>query len=384
VHDAIVVGGGPGGLYAASKIAAAGFSVALFEEHEGSGEPVHCTGVLAATAFDEFGLDVDPVLNRLRTVRFYAPSGGSVEYSTPDVEAVVIDRVEFDRRLAAEAARAGVRLSYGDRVTAIDVDASAVTVAAGSTISRARACILACGAAYAAQRKLRLGIPRLLLHSAQAELPASRPGDVEVHFGARVAPRGFAWAVPVLRDRPSVRIGVMCEGRADRYFDQMLGRLAARWGIRSSAACRPRQKILPLGPIKRTFADRVLVVGDAAGLVKPTTGGGIYYSLLSARLAADTLIAALGRNDLSAESLRDYQVRWRRRIGSELRWQLVLRRIAQRLTDDEIEGLFELARTDGLMPLLRRTATFNQHRDFIVALLKHPPARRVLFRAALA
>ena len=384
MHDAIVVGGGPGGLYAASKVAAAGFRVALFEEHEVSGTPVHCTGVLAATAFDEFGLDVEPVLNQLRTVRFFAPSGDTVEYSTPGVEAVVIDRVEFDRRLAASAAGAGVQLSYGVRVTAIDVDASAVSVAVGGTVRRARACILACGAAYAAQRKLRLGIPRLLLHSAQAELPASRPGDVEVHFGAGVAPRGFAWAVPVLRDRPSVRIGVMCERHADRYFDQMLSRLASRWGIRSPAACRPRQKILPLGPIRRTFADRVLVVGDAAGLVKPTTGGGIYYSLLSAQLAADTLIAALRRDDLAAGSLREYQVEWRRRIGSELRWQLVLRRIAQRLSDDEIEGLFSLARTDGLMPLLRCTAAFNQHRDFIVALLKHPPARRVLFRAALA
>ena len=384
MHDAIVVGGGPGGLYAASKVAAAGFSVALFEEHEVSGTPVHCTGVLAATAFDEFGLDVEPVLNQLRTVRFFAPSGDTVAYSTPGVEAVVIDRVEFDRRLAASAARAGVQFSYGVRVTAIDVDASAVSVAVGGTVRRARACILACGAAYAAQRKLRLGIPRLLLHSAQAELPASRPGDVEVHFGAGVAPRGFAWAVPVLRDRPSVRIGVMCERHADRYFHQMLSRLAARWGIRSPAACRPRQKILPLGPIRRTFADRLLVVGDAAGLVKPTTGGGIYYSLLSAQLAADTLIAALRRDDLAAASLREYQVEWRRRIGSELRWKLVLRRIAQRLNDDEIEGLFSLARTDGLMPLLRCTAAFNQHRDFIVALLKHPPARRVLFRAALA
>jgi digeranylgeranylglycerophospholipid reductase len=384
VRDAIVVGGGPGGLYAASKLAAAGFSVALLEEHEASGEPVHCTGVLAATAFDEFGLDVDAVLNQLRTVRFYSPCGETVEYSTPDVEAVVIDRGDFDRRLAATAARAGVQLWFGDRVTGIEVGSSGVAVSIGGTVRRARACILACGAAYAAQRKLRLGVPRLLLHSAQAELPASRPGDVEVHFGARVAPGGFGWAVPVLRDRPSVRIGVMCERHADRYFNQMLGRLAARWGIRSPAACRPRQKILPLGPIRRTFADRVLVVGDAAGLVKPTTGGGIYYSLLSARLAADTLIAALGRDDLSAESLREYQIEWRKRIGSELRWQLVLRRIAQRLTDDEIEGLFGLARTDGLMPLLRRTATFNQHRDFIVALLKHPPARRVLFRAALA
>jgi len=384
VYDAIVVGGGPGGLYAASKLAAAGYSVALFEEHGVSGEPVHCTGVLAATAFREFGLDRDAVLNQLRTVRFYAPSGETVSYSSPGIEAVVIDRVEFDRQLAEAAARAGVRLSYGDRVASVAVDSTAVSVDVAGIVWRARACILACGAAYAAQRRLHLGMPRLLLHSAQAELSASRPGDVEVHFGARVAPRGFAWAVPVLRDRPTVRIGVMCAGRADRYFEQMLGRLAARWGIRLPAVCRPRQKILPLGPIRRTFADRVLVVGDAAGLVKPTTGGGIYYSLLSARLAADTLIAALGRDDLSAQALGEYQVQWRKQIGSELRWQLVLRRIAQRMTDEDIEGLFGLARTDGLMPLLRRTAAFNHHRDFIVALLRHPPARRFLFRAALA
>ena len=79
-----------------------------------------------------------------------------------------------------------------------------------------------------------------------------------------------------------------------------------------------------------------------------------------------------------------YQAAWRKAIGSELRWQAILRRIAQRLDDADIEGLFELARTDGLMPIVRRTATFNRHREFIVALLKHPPARRVLFRAALA
>jgi digeranylgeranylglycerophospholipid reductase len=384
VHDAIVVGGGPGGLYAASKLASAGLSVRLFEEHEMSGEPVHCTGVLASDVFDEFGLDSDSVLNQLRTVRFHAPSGETVEYSTSAVEAVVIDRVAFDRQLADAAVRAGVRMSFGYRVSSVEIDAGGVAVTVGGTTRRARACILACGAAYAAQRRLRLGFPRFLLHSAQAELPATRLRDVEVHFGADVAPQGFAWAVPVLRERPSVRIGVMCDRHASWYFERLLGRLTSRWGIERPDRCRPRQKILPLGPIERTFADRMVVVGDAAGLVKATTGGGIYYSLLSATLAADTLIAALARNDLSADALSDYQVRWRKRIGPELRWQLMLRRIAHRLTDDDIEGLFALVRTDGLMPLLRRTAAFNHHREFIVALLKHPPARRVLFRAALA
>src|ERR1051325_614288 len=144
----------------------------------------------------------------------------------------------------------------------------------------------------------------------------------------------------------------MCERHADRHFAQVLARIRARWGADADAACQPRQKVLPLGPIERTFGDRVLVIGDAAGLVKATTGGGIYYSLLSATIACETLIDALSKDDLSASALRGYQRRWRRQLGPELRWQLVLRRIAQRLTDEDIDGLFALARTDGLMPLL--------------------------------
>ena len=231
---------------------------------------------------------------------------------------------------------------------------------------------------------LGLGIPRMLLRSAQAELPAERPGDVEVHLGERLAPGGFAWAVPVVRgDRSFVRVGLMCNSDAGRHFTRVLGQVAPRWGVRIPADCQPRQKVLPLAPIGRTYGDRLLVVGDAAGLVKPTTGGGIYYSLLTAGLAAATLATALDCDQLTDGALSEYETSWQERLGAELRSQLVLRRIAQRLSDPDIDGLFELARTDGIMPLVRRTAAFNHHREFIVALLKHPPARRLLFKAAL-
>lgn len=382
--DAVIVGGGPAGLFAGLRLAQAGWSVDLFEEHDDIGEPVHCTGVLAREAFAAFGLSEDAVLNELSTVRFYAPSGDTVEHSTSSVEAVVIDRVRFDRQLADEAIRAGVRM-HRARVTAMDVERVGVRLTAGGATARARVAVLACGASYALQRRLGLGLPRLMLQSAQAELPAERLGAVEVHFGADVAPGGFAWAVPVQRpDRNCVRVGVMCDGDSSRYFKQTLHRIAPRWGVRVGDGCTPRQKVLPLAPIKRTYSDRVLVLGDAAGLVKPTTGGGIYYSLLSGQLAAQTLKSRLSDDQLHSEALSQYEAAWRKRLGSELRWQLVLRRIARRLSDDDIDRLFELARTDGLMPLVRRTARFNRHREFIVALLKHPPARRVLFRAALA
>jgi geranylgeranyl reductase family protein len=384
VSDVVIVGGGPAGLYAGRQLARAGHDVTLLEEHAQIGQPVHCTGVLARETFEEFGLGADSVLNNLNTVRFYAPSGDSIEFSTQAVEAVVIDRAAFDGALARQAAQAGVRILHDDRVTAVHVLRDGVTIEAGSRVVHARACVLACGASYAFQRKLGLGIPRMLLRSAQAELPAERPGDVEVHLGSRLAPGGFAWAVPVLRgDRSFVRVGVMCNGDAVRHFTRMLEQIAPRWGVRVPADCQPRQKILPLEPLDRTYADRLLIVGDAAGIVKSTTGGGIYYGLLTASLAARALTSALDRDELIDGGLAEYETAWRHRLGAELRSQLVLRRIAQRLTDPDIDGLFDLARTDGIMPLMRQTAAFNHHREFIVALLKHPPARRLLFKSAL-
>jgi len=57
-----------------------------------------------------------------------------------------------------------------------------------------------------------------------------------------------------------------------------------------------------------------------------------------------------------------------------------MRLLSQRLSDQEIDALFELAQTDGIMPIVRRTAQFNRHRNLIVALFKHPPARQIFFR----
>jgi flavin-dependent dehydrogenase len=172
----------------------------------------------------------------------------------------------------------------------------------------------------------------------------------------------------------------MSERNAAACFAQILARVRERWQVSVPEGLVPRRRMLPLGAIRHTYADRVLVIGDAAGLVKPTTGGGIYYSLVSAGIAADVLNAALAADRLTERDLEPYQRGWRKRLGSELQAQLSLRRLANRLPDEEIDELFELARTDGIMPIVRRTARFNRHRDLILSLFKHPPARRVLFR----
>jgi flavin-dependent dehydrogenase len=140
----------------------------------------------------------------------------------------------------------------------------------------------------------------------------------------------------------------------------------------------PRLKMLPLGPVRKTVSDRIVAVGDAAGLVKPTTGGGIYYGLLSGQYAADTLDACLASDKLSERDLRPYETRWRERIGPDIRAGLMFRRLATRLGDSSIDALVEVARVDGIVPLLKETADFNWHRRAALALMRHPAFRRAV------
>ncbi|HEY8534900.1 MAG TPA: NAD(P)/FAD-dependent oxidoreductase [Vicinamibacterales bacterium] len=386
MHDTLIVGAGPGGLEAARRLARDGFDVVVCEEHPVSGEPVHCTGVLGTEAFDEFDIPRTVILNPLSTARFFSPSGLTVEHTTATVEAVVVDRLALDQELFEAARATGARILLNCRVSGLNVTPTHVeaTLQDGTRV-RARSCILACGAQYRFQRELGLGLPGVFLQSAQLELPAGRLGDVEVRFGRDVAPGGFAWTVPVKRSHGTfARVGLMCEDHADRRFRALVQTVRDRWQLDVPAdpasMPAPRLKMLPLAPVTRTYGDRVLAVGDAAGLVKATTGGGIYYSLISARLASNVLAGALRTDRLHARALRGYETAWRARLGAELKAQLRLRRLAQRLSDPDIEALFELAHTDGIMPIVRKTARFNQHRDLIVSLLRHPPARRVLMR----
>src|SRR5690348_4620644 len=118
--DVAVIGGGPGGLRTAALLAKAGIDVTLFEEHDEIGQPVHCTGVLADDAFEEFNLPRTLILNTLSTAKFISPAGFRISYTTPSVEAHVIDRRRLDQAVATEAADAGVRVRAGRRVRNVE------------------------------------------------------------------------------------------------------------------------------------------------------------------------------------------------------------------------------------------------------------------------
>ncbi len=380
--DVLIIGGGPAGLYTALQLARAGVAVRGLEEHPAIGEPVHCTGILSADAFDLPGIPRDAILRREATARAHSPSGHEFSYTAPGEEIHVIDRGAFDRALAQAASRAGAVITTGARARTLNVGGRGVEMDVelfgGARRFSAQMCVVATGARYRFQRRLGWGIPSLLLSSAQTEVPAPPTTGFDLFFRRDTGPDGFAWLAPMERTGVThAKVGVMVRGRAQAVLDRVVADLRREGRIGAGSApsiIRP----LPLGPLARTHGERVLAVGDAAGLVKPTTGGGIYYSLLSAMWAADVVTRAFERGDFSARSLGAYEATWRERLGRELRVGVWARRLAARLTSVEIDRLVDLAIHDGVVPVLRRSGRFNWHASLILELLRHPGVLAIL------
>ena len=345
-YDVVVAGAGPAGSATARYLARDGFRVLLLEEHPDIGTPLHCSGLVTPRTLEEAAVGTDIVLHQITGARVFTPSGAELTLGDERTRAVVIDRVGLDRALVHEAQHEGAQLELGARVVAVERKRREMLVAVERSGSRSVvATRLLVGADGAHSRVARLvGLEgsgeRVIGLGAEGTLPNVDEKHVKVFVGRSLAPGWFAWTIPLGEGR--VRLGLGTSNHMKpvdglrRLFqsfpDHFAGWQPTRW---TGGA-------IPLWSRRETVADNVMLVGDAAAQVKPTSGGGIYPGLVGARVAAQVAGRALSQENLSRKSLSAYPRAWDKALGREFQQGADLRRVYASLDDRDFDRLVRL------------------------------------------
>ncbi|MHC1679984.1 MAG: geranylgeranyl reductase family protein [Methanomassiliicoccales archaeon] len=331
--DVLVVGGGPTGCLAAAGMAHE-LQVKVVEEHAQVGEPVQCAGLVTPRVV-EMACASDAVLNQIDGAYVHFPGGRVIELQGNEVKAVVVDRGEFDHRCALLARKAGAEVITGSKVESVERTADGLIANTAEGDLECQALLAADGYRSGVARSLDIGQARDLVRGLEVDLRLRSEDQrkVRVFLGNDVAPGFFAWAIPC---GDLTRVG-LCVSREKGTPQDHLTRLLEKQGWSEAERVRTYSGAIPLGHIARTCADRMLVAGDAAGMAKPISGGGLFTGMTAGKLAAETFLEAFRSGDLTEKGLSTYEERWKAAFGKELRNSYRVRKVFVRMSDRDLD-----------------------------------------------
>jgi geranylgeranyl reductase family protein len=290
--DLLIVGGGFAGLAAARAAAAAGAATLVVDAKREIGARLHTTGILVREAHEL--LPVPSALTRkVDKVRLYGPSRKSVDLRVPGGYFLTTDTKGVLRFMAEQAQAAGARIRVKARFEGGAEDADSVVARVGGESVRARWLLGADGARSRVAESFGLGRNTRLLTGLEREypLPAGLDPDwLHCFLDSRSAPGYLAWAAPA----PGfLQVGLaVAHGRRPR-LQPFSDEAEQRFGLDRDHVMERRAGVIPCGGLVSPWAkDRVLLVGDAAGMVSPLTGGGIKLALEQGEKFGAALAAA--------------------------------------------------------------------------------------------
>jgi len=354
-------------------------SIIVLERDDAVGTPVRCGEGVGSSGLSEF---LDPgtpnslapwISRRIRRVVFRAPDGREVRVAEGDV-GYILDRTAFEPAIAAQAIAAGADVRTNVDAVAMKRDGNGWTVAVDGISGRgeisARVVVGADGVESAVGRWAGLDTrvrARDMESCAQYVVDDTTidADAIVLHFGDHVAPGGYAWVFPKSTRSANVGLGVLGLRAGGRSALAWLDDYVARHFPNAAVSSRTVGGVIVSATVSRTFADGLVLCGDAAHMINPLSGGGIVNAMKSGRLAAETIVAALRSGDTSASALESYHAQWMRLLGDDhVRFYRVKEALAR--FDDAFYD--NLACTVNRIPESRRTL----RRIFGEALVRHP------------
>ncbi len=345
LHEVAVVGGGFIGSFTSWLLARKGIQVTLFEEHDKFGYPPHCTGLISISGLQRIGLydlfrKEGIILNPgISSALFVTYRGKIFPVNLDEPIAVVLDREASERLIAEKAIDGGVQAHISTIVREISVNGDLIAIKRNSGKFRKRFSVIV--DAEGAGRKLIRYLPgvdlRGLLPAFQMDVRArDRSGllnssTVLLYFNV---PDFFSWIVPLDESCEIWRVG-----SASMSYSGLLRNIASSLARKFLKDIREIRRfgglVVSNGPLKRFVWGKIVAVGDAAGQVKPTTGGGVIFGSLSAIVLSKIIESYLNKGT----PLKTYQVAWKKFFGSNFQAMYLIRKTYNALTHVGIDTL---------------------------------------------
>jgi digeranylgeranylglycerophospholipid reductase len=401
-YDVVVVGAGPAGSIAARHAAKAGARTLIIEEHAASGSPVQCAGLVSCKTLDVCGIKQGTwTYKKIKGAHIFSPDGSRISIGGENVRAYVIDRTIFDRHLLQCAAEAGADVMLKTKAVGLGQGLGAgpgnarikkVLQVINNSIRfdiSAKVVIGADGVQGSIARWSALGQVQKVLSGVQIETvyDVENTDHVEVFLGSDV-PGFFVWAVPVSKN--TSRIGLCVDPAkthlsAYEHLKMFLHTNPRMMGSSEKGCSDMLVGCIPLGPQSTTVADGVIITGDAAGQVKPTSGGGVYMGALCAKIAGEVAAKAALSGDNSAEALMEYDRRWRDVVGKELSVGMRIHKVFGRMGDDDFNELIQFFGEPEVLELINNYGDMDHPSILLGKLVTKAKAGRMLgvARAAL-
>jgi len=299
MDDVIIIGAGPAGLSCAKHLKREGFSVKILEEHKEVGLPVQCSGLVSWNLKKFVKIDKKIVERIVNKALIHSPSGHVLEIEKRK-PVYVIDRHEFDKSLARDFKE---ELLLDTKVNSVSFREDHVLLETNNGEFKTKIIVGADGPNSIAGRHFNV-TPEIKtgLIAITNERPAHN--NVELFYNRKIT-ENFLWKIPRKNGTEYGMMGSVCKVSALKNF----------FGLKD---CEISAGPIPIKPAKRTYFNRCLLLGDAAGQTKPWSGGGVIYSLLCSKIAASVITEAFDKNNFSSDFLKKYEEEWKKSIGNQI------------------------------------------------------------------